>query len=146
MLNSPGLRRIKKFGLSFLACSALFSLSGCSSISSGVESVGQGVYGIFESWEKTAVEVSAEPLAKDEFLLATEKSGPVTGFDSWPMRIKAREVCPDGYIYLSRQAQKQGEFADSLTQCSDQNCDYKLEWRIRCQEVPEEPFSLFGKT
>ncbi|MBF6058452.1 MULTISPECIES: hypothetical protein [Thiomicrorhabdus] len=142
----PASRRVKHFGLSLLTCSVLFSVSGCSSISSGVESIGKGVYNLAETWEKNTVDVSSKPLTEDEFLLATDVRGPVTGFDSWPMRIKAREVCPDGYIYLSRQAQKQSEFANSLTQCSDGDCSYKLEWRIRCEDVPEEPFSLFGKT
>ena len=91
--------------------------------------------------------VRAVELAKDHFQLTEHFNEPVINFDSWALRAKSREVCPDGYIYESRQALKTAGFGSTHSACLDgANCTYALEWRIKCADVPYEPFSIFGKT
>lgn len=126
---------------------SVFVLSGCSTVSKGVDSLGQGIISLGESFERAATDVEVKKLADDQFALAQTFEEPVKSLDSWALRIEAREVCPDGYVYLSRNARKAGGFAYSEAQCSgEMDCTYQLEWQIRCEDVPEEPFSLFGKT
>lgn len=135
----------KQAGLVALGIS-LLTLSGCSTISNGVDSVGKGVVYAGEGLEKATHDVSVDKIDDEHFNLSVEYHEPVRKLDSWAMRIEAREVCPKGYVYLSRNARKTGGFAYSDTQCQgEMSCSYQLEWRIKCQDVPDEPFSLFGK-
>jgi len=135
----------KQAGLVALGFS-LLALSGCSTLSNGVDSVGKGVVYAGEGLEKVTHDVNVEKVNDERFNLSTEYNEPVRKLDSWAMRIEAREVCPKGYVYLSRNARKTGGFAYSDTQCQGgMSCSYQLEWRIKCQDVPDEPFSLFGK-
>lgn len=126
---------------------SLFALSGCSTMSSGVESVGKGIVYVGEGIEKMTTDVKVEKVDDERFNLSVTFHEPVKTLDSWALRIEAREVCPKGYIYLSRNARKTGGFAYSEAQCeAEMSCGYALEWRIKCEDVPNEPFSLFGKT
>lgn len=122
-------------------------LSGCSMVTNSVDTVGQGVVSVGDYVQSVTGKVQAQKLEDERFLLSEIYYEPVTTFDSWSMRAKARELCPKGYIYLSRQARKQAEFAYSHEQCSGEKaCGYHLEWQIKCEKVPYEPFTLFGKT
>jgi len=126
---------------------SLLGLSGCSTISSGVDSVGEGIIYVAEGIEKVPSDVKVWKVSEARYDLSLEFYEPVKSLDSWAMRIEAREVCPDGYIYLSRNARKSSGFAYSEAQCEgEMSCAYQLEWRIKCEDVPDEPFSLFGKT
>ncbi|GKT12044.1 MAG: hypothetical protein ISEC1_P1018 [Thiomicrorhabdus sp.] len=122
-------------------------LSGCSTIDSSVDSVGSGMVSAGDSLQSLTGNVQTKKMNEKTFHLTEFYHEPVTTFDSWSLRSKAREVCPGGYVYDSRQALKMGKFADTHSECAnDASCGYALEWRIRCEDVPYEPFSLFGKT
>jgi len=130
-----------------LLSAGLLGLAGCSTIGSGVDSVGAGVVSVAESVEKIATDVNVEKVAEEQFTLSQEFAEPVTSLDSWAMRIEARAVCPQGYVYLNRNARKSGGFAYSDADCvGGASCAFNLEWRIKCEDVPDEPFSFFGKT
>jgi hypothetical protein len=126
---------------------SVFALAGCSTLSDGVDAVGKGVVYIGESVETATSDVTVVKVDEDIYALSETFYEPVKSLDSWAMRIEAREACPKGYVYLSRNARKTGGFAYSEVQCEgEMSCAFNLEWRIKCQDVPDEPFSLFGKT
>ena len=138
--------KAKSIGMLVLGLSAL-SLSGCSTISDGMDAVGSGLVSAAEGFDQATSDVVVEQKTDDQFVLTEYFYEPVRKLDSWSMRIEAREACPQGYIYLNRFAQKDSLFAESDAQCENEmSCKYKLEWLIKCQDVPKEPFSLFGKT
>ncbi len=131
---------------SLLAIS-LTLLAGCSSVTGSVDAVGQGIVSIGDKLQSVIGHVQVEKIDEENFKLSELFYEPVTSFDSIAMRAKAREACPKGYTYQSRQAKKTGEFAYGHEQCVGGNaCGYTLEWNIKCEEVPYEPFTLFGKT
>lgn len=131
---------------SLLAIS-LTLLAGCSSITGGVDTVGQGVVSLSDKLQSATGNVQVKKIDDENFKLSELFYEPVNSLDSLAMRAKAREACPKGYTYQSRQAQKAGEFAYSHEQCvGGYDCGYTLEWNIKCEDVPYEPFSLFGKT
>ncbi|MDX1352539.1 MAG: hypothetical protein R3254_05960 [Thiomicrorhabdus sp.] len=132
----------------FLAISvSAANLTGCSTITNGIDAVGSGVVYVAEGFDKVASDVSVEKKADDQFALTERFYEPVRSLDSWSMRIESRELCPQGYVYLNRYAKKTSGFAYSDAQCEgEMSCEYKLEWLIQCQDVPKEPFTLFGKT
>ena len=124
-----------------------FSLTGCSTVGKGVNAVGSSVVYVAESADKAISDVKVDKTADDQFTLTETFYEPVRSLDSWSMRIESRELCPQGYVYVNRNAFKSSEFAYSDDQCvGGKSCEYKLQWQIQCQDVPKEPFSLFGKT
>lgn len=130
-----------------LAAVSVMVLSGCSSVGSVADSVGASLVSAGNSLQSAMGSVQAVQVSEDTFDLIERYDEPVTGFDSWSMRVKAKQVCDEGYIYQSRHAFKEGEFAKSHEPCAEgESCRYTLEWRIKCKKVPYEPFSLFGKT
>lgn len=129
-----------------IASFGLFGLTGCSTIGSGVDSVGESIVSLGESFERMASDVKVEKLSEEQFALTQTFYEPVKSLDSWAMRIEAREVCPKGYIYLNRNARNSGSFATHEGECTGGACAFDLEWRIKCHDVPEEPFTFFGKT
>ncbi|WP_051144813.1 hypothetical protein [Thiomicrorhabdus sp. Kp2] len=148
IFNKSHIQMTKSKSLVVMALSvSALNLTGCSTIADGMDAVGSGVVYVAEGFDKVASEVAIEKKADDQFVLTENFYEPVRSLDSWSMRIEARDVCPQGYIYLNRFAQKTSGFAYSDAQCeADMPCEYKLEWLIKCQDVPKEPFSLFGKT
>lgn len=132
---------------SSLLAISLTLLAGCSSVTGGVDAVGQGIVSLGDKLQSVTGHVQVKKIDEENFKLSELFYEPVTSFDSLAMRAKAREVCPKGYTYQSRQAKKAGEFAYTHEQCVGGNgCGYTLEWNIKCEEVPYEPFTLFGKT
>lgn len=132
---------------SSLLAISLTLLAGCSSVTGGVDAVGQGIVSLGDKLQSVTGHVQVKKIDEENFKLSELFYEPVTGFDSLAMRAKAREICPKGYTYQSRQAKKAGEFAYTHEQCVGGNgCGYTLEWNIKCEEVPYEPFTLFGKT
>jgi hypothetical protein len=131
---------------SLLAIS-LTLLAGCSSITGGVDTVGQGVVSLSDKLQSATGNVQVKKIDDENFKLSELFYEPVISLDSLAMRAAARESCPKGYTYQSRQAHKAGEFAYTHEQCVGGNdCSYTLEWNIKCEDVPYEPFTLFGKT
>ena len=136
--------RIKNWALVAVSVTAL---SGCSSVGSVADSIGASLASAGDSLQLAMGSVQAVQVSEDVFDLIERFDEPIKGFDSWSMRVKAKQVCEEGYIYQSRHAFKEGEFAKSHEPCVEgQSCRYALEWRIKCKKVPYEPFSLFGKT
>jgi len=129
-----------------LLVSALTSMVGCSTIGDGIDSAGSGMIKVGEAYGQATSKVNIEELAEKKFKLTTHYNEPVASLDSWTMRIEARELCPEGYIYLNRLASKQSAFGVSSVDCVGGSCGYKLEWQIECRKLTEEPFSFFGKT
>lgn len=126
---------------------SLTLLAGCSSVTGGVDAVGQSVVSLSDKLQSVVSDVQVKKIDDENFTLSELFYEPVSSLDSLAMRAKAREVCPKGYTYQSRQAKKAGEFAYSYEQCvGGDNCGYTLEWNIKCGELPYEPFTLFGKT
>ncbi len=131
----------------FLSMLATVALTGCSTVGDGVDSVGKGIIYLAEGTQKIASDVQVEKIDDNKFKLEQTFYEPVNSLDSWAMRIEARAACPDGYVYINRNALKDGGFGLSDAECAgSESCDFKLQWRIECQDVPEEPFSFFGKT
>jgi len=130
----------------FLSLS-LTVLSGCSNFGGSVDRFGQSIVSLGDDLQSMSGNVRAEKLDDQTYNLTEFYHEPVTTFDSWSMRAKAKSLCSEGYVYLSRNATKAGAFPEHHMQCLvDQSCDYALEWRVQCKQVPYEPFSLFGKT
>lgn len=91
--------------------------------------------------------VQSHAVGEETFYLTEYYNEPVTGFESWSLSRKAEELCPKGHHNILRKAGKPSEFAKQHFEClGDKNCEYALEWRIRCTERPEETFSIFGKS
>jgi len=132
---------------SLLVASMAIALSSCSSFSDIMDSTGKSLTSAGESIQSLTGNVQVVQVSDDTFDLVEKFHEPVTNFDSWSMRVKAKQVCDEGYIYQSRHAFRTGEFATNHAACAEgKSCGYALEWRIQCKKVPYEPFSLFGKT
>ena len=66
--------------------------------------------------------------------------------EKWQMDHKARALCPKGYVREHAYAYREGgRFGLDEISCSAQDCRYDLVWIVRCDDVPQEPFSIFGK-
>ncbi|MGC9386343.1 MAG: hypothetical protein ACP5D0_05320 [Hydrogenovibrio sp.] len=91
--------------------------------------------------------VESKPLAEDTYQIVRFYSEPPHDLDSISIENKASELCPLGYLVLSKNANKAGEFGYNGFSCAaNQNCDYVLEWRVRCEDRAMPEFSIFGKT
>lgn len=122
-------------------------LSGCSTVDENVDRFGRAMTSVGDGLQSVTGNVETVKVDEQHFQLTEFYYEPVTTFDSWSLRAKAREVCPDGYVYQIRQALRAGEFAKSHEVCeSEQACGYALQWKIQCKKVPYEPFSIFGKS
>ena len=141
-------KKIKKWTVkSQFVMIVVTALSGCSSFSNMVDSTGKSLASAGDSLQSLTGNVQVVQVSESVFELTERYHEPLTGFDSWSMRAKDKQVCHNGYVYQSRHAVRSGEFAKSHAQCvAGQSCGYTLEWRIQCKKVPYEPFSLFGKT
>lgn len=129
------------------AAVSVMVMSSCSSFNGMAESVGASLVSAGDGLQSAQGSVQAVQVSENVFDLIERYNEPVMGFDSWAMRVKAKEVCHEGYIYQSRHAFREGGFAKSHESCVEgESCRYALEWRIQCKKVPYEPFSLFGKT
>ncbi|VAW49835.1 hypothetical protein MNBD_GAMMA04-206 [hydrothermal vent metagenome] len=132
---------------SLFAISTVIALSSCSSLSGVLDSTGGAFVTAGDSLASLAGDVQVIQVSDGTYDLTERFHEPVTNFDSWSMRVKAKQVCHEGYIYQSRHAFRTGEFATDHATCAEgESCGYALEWRIECKKVPYEPFSLFGKT
>ncbi len=146
--NMIELNKVKNWVIKGLfATMSVMVVSGCSSFTGVVGSVGESLVSAGDGLQSALGSVEAVQVSENTFDLIERYNEPVMGFDSWAMRVKAKEVCHEGYIYQSRHAFKEGAFAKSHASCVEgESCRYALEWRIQCKKVPYEPFSLFGKT
>ena len=123
------------------------SLSGCSTINDSANTVGESVVWLAEGTTKLTTDVKVDKVDDKNFILQQTFNEPVKTLDSWALRIEARELCPEGYIYTNRNAFRDAAFGEANNEClANSRCQYQLQWRIKCQQVPQEPFSLFGKT
>ncbi|MBN2647514.1 MAG: hypothetical protein JXR44_06995 [Thiotrichales bacterium] len=121
-----------------------FLVSGCS-VQTGAAKIEQGFSILGDAMLTLDEPVYNQALAANEYRIWQDANESFKSFDSIHFRSVAKELCPIGYIPLSRQALKMGELSSSDTQCNGA-CQHRLEWHIRCQDIPEEPFTLFGKT
>lgn len=86
-------------------------------------------------------------LAPDEYVIEQTRHEPPMSYESRALTKQAEKLCPNGYSYLLRQNKAESDFAKHHGECAmGANCEYVLQWRIRCGNIPREPFSLFGKT
>jgi len=65
--------------------------------------------------------------------------------DGFQMDYKARSLCTRGYLKDEVYALAPRKLAVNHAACVTADCRYTLVWKIRCEEVPQEPFSIFGK-
>lgn len=92
-------------------------------------------------------QVKTTKLGGDDYQISQFQSGVLTSYENQSLQRQAEKLCPKGYSFLNRQAISSVEFAQHHAECAQgQSCGYELQWRIRCGEIPREPFSLFGKT
>lgn len=126
-----------------LAAAAL--ASGCS-VQSGAAKIEQGFDYVVSSINDLDNAVQSEKVAENEYRLWQEANQSFKSFESSKMRVRSKQLCPIGYYPISRQARSNSELHESDLNCVGGSCQYTLEWHIRCQDVPEEDFSLFGKT
>ncbi len=137
----------KRWQSSLLVVTIPLLFTGCSSVSSTLNATGEVLGNLGDGLQSITRDVQVVQISKKMYDLTEYYNEPVTGFDSWAMRVKASQVCQEGYIYRSRNALKKGAFSADHAQCIENaTCGYALEWRIECKKVPYEPFSLFGKT
>ncbi len=65
--------------------------------------------------------------------------------DGFQMDYQARELCPEGYVKEEVYALRPAKFEFDAVACVSEACRYTLVWKVRCDEMPQEPFSIFGK-
>jgi len=65
--------------------------------------------------------------------------------DGFQMDYKARTLCSRGYLKDEVYALAPRKLAVEHATCVTADCRYTLVWKIRCEEVPQAPFSIFGK-
>ena len=88
-----------------------------------------------------------QKMDEETFYLTKFYNEPVQGFERYSLRQKSEELCPKGYHFLLRTAGKTSEMAKEHVSCaSGADCEYALEWRIKCTDQPQEAFSIFGKS
>lgn len=84
---------------------------------------------------------------KETFFITDFYDEPPVTFSSNSIENEAEEVCPLGYNILSKNAGKASEFEyNDFTCAAGASCGYVLEWRIQCEEKPQQETSIFGKT
>lgn len=81
-----------------------------------------------------------------QYVLSRAMNTTATEFDNRTMHLKSKQLCESGYVKLSEQALAKQSLKDTTYQCATEDCRFQLSWQIRCQEVPEQPFSFFGKS
>jgi hypothetical protein len=122
--------------------SALVLLSGCSSWANKAS-----------HWTSTAVASTGDLIAPIEvkqqqddlhWLIQQQFNEPPV-LDSMAFDFRARQLCPKGYLKDEVYAQRPAKFAVDPAECTTADCRYTLVWKIHCDEVPREPFSIFGK-
>lgn len=118
------------------------TLLGCSTMDSAVNSIANGMNKVSE-WT-VFEDVKIEKMDTDYFKLETQVNEGLSSFNNRGLRNAAKQSCPVGYVLESQQALNNAALLSS--QCEGGNCQHKLVWVIRCKELAEEPFSIFGKT
>lgn len=167
-LQSSILKVSVKHGLG-LGLGLLFvvGLQGCSTIDSSIAKVSSAYDRVELSLQSAMVEIEVEQLTDtqkqkggfggevegfvekaygNEFILARQVNDTATDLDNRAMHAKSKSLCEKGYVKLSQQAVAKRSLKDTSLQCVSGDCRYQLNWHIRCQDVPEQPFSLFGKS
>lgn len=103
------------------------------------------VLGFGGGCSQNAKQADVEPSFEEHLLTQFYYDAP-TSVESRSLDRQARNLCPVGYSFLLRQVVSVDEMAKHQFECAQgKNCGYELQWRIRCGEVPREPFSLFGR-
>ena len=135
-MSSMTFTKAALLSLSFMA------ISGCSSMDATVNSIANGMNKLSDWTDFQTVEVAQ--LDQDYFKLQTKVDEGLISFSNRSLRHAAKQACPKGYVLESQQALNNGALLNS--QCSGNSCQHDLTWVIRCKELAEEPFSIFGKT
>lgn len=91
-------------------------------------------------------ELTTEQGSDEVYVLSEFRDGPATQFESHSLRQQADVLCPSGYAILSRQALANEPLAMHQADCTGSSCAHQLTWRIRCGNIPREPFRFFGRT
>lgn len=151
---------------SSIFASSLF-LQGCSTLDAGIEKVADFSDSVEESLQSAFVEIQVKELSEQEvqkggfggsleaiadksygkeYRLSRSVIDTIQELDNRAMHAKALTLCEQGYVKLSEQAISQRSLKDHTLECVSGNCQYQLNWHIRCQDVPEQPFRFFGKT
>ncbi len=118
-------------------------LTGCSSLADKAANVtGRAVASATEAIHP----VKTEKLDKQgvAWLLKQQYDEPPV-LDGFQMDYKARSLCPKGYLKDEVYALAPRKLAVNHAACVTADCRYTLVWKIHCEEVPQEPFSIFGK-
>ncbi|WP_130537498.1 hypothetical protein [Thiomicrorhabdus indica] len=142
-------------------------LQGCSTLDSGIEKMADFSDSVEESLQSAFVEIEVTELSDQEVqkggfggsleAIADKKYGKeyrlsrsindtIQDLDNRALHAKSRTLCEQGYVKLSEQAITQGTLKENSLDCVSGNCKYQLNWHIRCQDIPEQPFTFFGKT
>jgi len=104
-------------------------------------------------WTSTAVAKTGDLIAPIEvqkqqddlhWLIRQQFNEPPV-LDSLAFDYRARQLCPKGYLKDEVYAQRPAKFGVDPAVCATADCRYTLVWKIHCDEVPREPFSIFGK-
>ena len=134
-----------------LALAVMLLLSGCGVLKT-VKSSGDTVI----DWGRSAVAaagnrihpVTVKKLPEREgqpaFLLRQQYDEPPQ-LGTFALDNTAMRLCPKGYLLDTSYAVSPRKFGDSRVECVGADCRYALVWKIHCEEVPREPFSIFGK-
>jgi len=126
---------------------ALALLSGCSSLDNSVTTVVQSVQSATtQVLDFTATDdIQVEQLAQEHYRISMVVDEALHDFDNRALRGAANQSCPKGYVFESRQALNNGTLLNR--DCtSPTSCQHQLIWTIRCKELAEEPFAIFGKS
>lgn len=93
-----------------------------------------------------AAEAVARDRYGDEYRLSIWVNDTIHSLDNGVLHSQSQSLCANGYVKLSQQAFKRGRLKETSLACVNGDCEYQLKWHIRCQAVPKQPFSLFGKS
>ncbi len=122
---------------------ALLAAGGCSSMADRAANLsGRAVAATGEAIHPVRVEKLDQAGVK--WLLRQQYDEPPV-LDGFQMDYRARALCPKGYLKDEVYALAPRRLAVNHAACVTADCRYTLVWKIHCEEVPQEPFSIFGK-
>lgn len=132
-----------------LSLALMTGLSACSSLQSAENKVQSSVdieVKALNSSEKERGDLNEDQQKAAEYQLSRLIDAPVKNLDNRAMHLKAKQLCEEGYVKLSQQAISSDMIKDTDLGCVSGGCQVQMNWHIRCQKVPEKPFTLFGKS
>jgi len=104
--------------------------------------IGIGLTGLVMA---SCTQIQTTKVAEKTFVLTQPSNEPPLSLSTNRLEDKAWEVCPTGFDVLTKNGYKKGQLGLDHAQCvSGMDCDFTLEWKIKCSIRPREEYSIFG--